>query len=107
MNLRKTIAGVTVALGSTAVALGLGGTAQAADVGVEARPDVEAEPGRVARVDDVLLVDTNELGEHVRLLKPRDLGPKGISRQVRQVVPPLAEKARRDLPVDLRVEVDH
>ncbi|MFC6088339.1 hypothetical protein [Saccharothrix lopnurensis] len=105
MNLRKTIAGVTVALGSTAVVLGLGGTAQAADLGLETRPDVDAEPGRLVRVGDVLRVDTNELAGHVRTITPRDIGPEGIGEHVREVVPPLAEKARQGLPVELQVDL--
>lgn len=105
MNLRKTITGVTVALGSTAAALGLGGTAHAADVSVETRPDVEAEPGRVARVGDVLQVDTNELAEHLRLLTPRNLSLEGITEHVRDVVPPLVGKVRRDLPINPEVRL--
>ncbi|MFD7652459.1 hypothetical protein ACFV4N_00565 [Actinosynnema sp. NPDC059797] len=105
MNLRKTIAGVAVTLGSTAVALGLGGTAQAADVGVETRPDIEAEPGRVAGVGDVIRVDTNEVDGLVRAVKSRDIGPEGIARLARDVVPPMAEKIERGLPVDVGVRV--
>ena len=57
MNLRKTIAGAAVTLGSTAVMLGLGGTAQAVDLGAHARPDVDGELGKVANLADVVRVD--------------------------------------------------
>ncbi|MEU4442552.1 hypothetical protein AB0K14_01340 [Actinosynnema sp. NPDC050801] len=60
MNLRKTIAGAAVTLGGTAVMLGLGGTAQAADVGAHTRPDLDAELGEVAQVGDVLRVDASD-----------------------------------------------
>lgn len=62
MNLRKTIAGAVVALGSTAVMLGLGGVAQAAEVGAEARPELDTGLGEIASVGDALRVDTEELG---------------------------------------------
>ncbi|WP_033428141.1 hypothetical protein [Saccharothrix syringae] len=102
MNLRKTIAGVTLGLGSTVAALGLGGTAHAAEVGAEARPDVEAEPGQLARVGDLVDVDTNELAQRVEALKPRDLSLEGLGRHLqRRVAPQLEEQVRRDLPVDL------
>ena len=46
MNLRKTIAGAAVAVGSTAVMLGLGGTAQAVDLGqIDVRLPALAQPG--------------------------------------------------------------
>ncbi|XVS64536.1 hypothetical protein ACQPYE_00280 [Actinosynnema sp. CA-299493] len=57
MNLRKTIAGAAVTLGGAAVMLGLGGTAQAVDLGAHARPDLDAEPGKVANLGDVVRVD--------------------------------------------------
>jgi hypothetical protein len=59
MNLRKTIAGAAVTLGGTAVMLGLGGTAQAADLGAHTRPDIDAELGKVANLGDLLLVDAS------------------------------------------------
>ncbi|PSL55400.1 hypothetical protein B0I31_105362 [Saccharothrix carnea] len=58
MNLRKTIAGAAVTIGSTAVMLGLGGTAQAVDLGAHTRPDVDAELGKVANIGDAVRVDT-------------------------------------------------
>ncbi|MER5261296.1 hypothetical protein ABTZ99_04315 [Actinosynnema sp. NPDC002837] len=60
MNLRKTIAGAAVALGGTAVMLGLGGTAQAADLGAQTRPDVDAELGEIANIGDALRVDLSD-----------------------------------------------
>ncbi|MFD0200095.1 MULTISPECIES: hypothetical protein [Saccharothrix] len=58
MNLRKTIAGAAVTIGSTAAMLGLGGTAQAVDLGAHTRPDVDAELGKVANIGDVIRLDT-------------------------------------------------
>lgn len=58
MNLRKTIAGAAVTLGGAAVLLGLGGTAQAAELGAHTTPDVEGELGRIATVGDIVRVDT-------------------------------------------------
>lgn len=58
MNLRKTIAGAAVTLGGTAVMLGLGGTAQAVDVGAHTQPDIDTEVGKVANIGNLVLVDT-------------------------------------------------
>ncbi|MCE6997015.1 hypothetical protein LZG04_19720 [Saccharothrix sp. S26] len=59
MNLRKTIAGAAIAVGSTAVVLGLGGTAQAAtDLGAHTGPELEGELGHVANIADVVRIDT-------------------------------------------------
>ena len=58
MNLRKTIAATAVAVGSTAVMLGLGGTAQAVDLGAHTSPDLDGEVGKVANVGDLVRVDT-------------------------------------------------
>ncbi|NUT48407.1 MAG: hypothetical protein HOV94_14015, partial [Saccharothrix sp.] len=57
MNLRKTIAGAAVTVGSTAVVLGLAGTAQAADIGAHTRPTLDGELGKVANVGDIARVD--------------------------------------------------
>lgn len=60
MNLRKTIAGAAIALGSATVMLGLGGTANAAtgaDAGTS--PNLDAELGKVATVGELAQVDTN------------------------------------------------
>lgn len=58
MNLRKTIAGAAVTVGSTAVMLGLGGTAQAVDLGAHTSPDIAPELGKVANIGDIVRVDT-------------------------------------------------
>ncbi|TQM81899.1 hypothetical protein FHX81_4286 [Saccharothrix saharensis] len=58
MNLRKTIAGAAVAVGSTAVMLGLGGTAQAVDLGAHTSPELDGELGKVANIGDIVRVDT-------------------------------------------------
>ncbi|QQQ76515.1 hypothetical protein IOD16_36885 [Saccharothrix sp. 6-C] len=59
MNLRKTIAGAAVTLGGAAVMLGLGGTAQAVDLGAQVRPDLDAELGKIANLGDVIRVDAS------------------------------------------------
>jgi hypothetical protein len=83
MNLRKTIAGAAVALGSTAVMLGLGGVAQAAEVGAEARPSLDTEPGELAGVGDVVRLDTNDLADHVRALDLRLTDPAALAANLR------------------------
>jgi hypothetical protein len=60
MNLRKTIAGAAIALGSATVMLGLGGTANAAagaDAGTS--PNLDLELGKVGTVGELAQVDTN------------------------------------------------
>jgi hypothetical protein len=66
MNLRKTIAGAAVALGGAAVMLGLGGTAQAVEIGAEARPQLDTEPGKIATIGDITRVDTENLAGGLR-----------------------------------------
>ncbi|WP_033436240.1 hypothetical protein [Saccharothrix sp. NRRL B-16314] len=61
MNFRKTIAGAAVALGGTAVMLGLGGTAHAAEIGAEARPQLDAQPGKIATIGDIARFDGEDL----------------------------------------------
>jgi hypothetical protein len=69
MNLRKTITGAAVALGSTAVMLGLGGTATAApEAGAQARPDLDAELGKVGTFGDLGAIDTNDPKGKIQLL---------------------------------------
>ncbi|WP_447005031.1 hypothetical protein ACRAKI_00265 [Saccharothrix isguenensis] len=65
MNLRKTLAGAAVALGGAAVMLGLGGTAQAADIGAETRPQLDTEPGKIATIGDVAGIDTRDLAGRI------------------------------------------
>ncbi|MBB5806855.1 hypothetical protein F4560_006623 [Saccharothrix ecbatanensis] len=66
MNLRKTITGAAVALGGAAVMLGLGGTAQAAEIGAEARPQLDTEPGKIATIGDITRIDTENLADGIR-----------------------------------------
>lgn len=99
MNVRKTIAGAAVALGSTAIMLGLGGTAaQAAEVGAETRPELDTEPGKIATVGDVVSIDTEELAGTVRTLD-MDLGdPKALARNLKGPVRDLMREKARHVP---------
>ncbi|CAL9660414.1 hypothetical protein SUDANB95_06952 [Actinosynnema sp. ALI-1.44] len=60
MNLRKTISGAAVALGSTAVMLGLGGTAHASGVDLQSDPTLDTELGKVGGVGKLASVDTDD-----------------------------------------------
>ncbi|GAA0224349.1 hypothetical protein GCM10010492_23130 [Saccharothrix mutabilis subsp. mutabilis] len=60
MNLRKTISGAAVALGSTAVMLGLGGTAHATGVDLQSDPTLDTELGKVGGVGKLANVDTDD-----------------------------------------------
>lgn len=89
MNLRKTIAGAAIAVGSTAVMLGLGGTAQAVDLGAHTSPELDGEPGKVANIGDLIRVDTaNPAGPVVS-------GPFVLG------------DGTDDAPLDLRLELGH
>ncbi|SEP66863.1 hypothetical protein SAMN05216188_101126 [Lentzea xinjiangensis] len=70
MNLRKTVAGAAVALGSATVMLGLGGIAHAdtADATAHARPDFGGELGELATVGDLAKVDTADAGGKLQAL---------------------------------------
>ncbi|WP_158850533.1 hypothetical protein [Saccharothrix deserti] len=98
MNVRKTIAGVAVTLGSTAVMLGLGGTAQAADAGAEIRPEIDTEPGKVATVGDLVRVDTEELAGHVSRFELDPDDPKSLARTLKGPVRDLLRETARHVP---------
>lgn len=68
MNLRKTITGAAVALGSATVMLGLGGTAHAAgpaEAGAETNPNLPLYLGEAASAGDLAEVDTTD--EHGKI----------------------------------------
>ncbi|HEV7906546.1 MAG TPA: hypothetical protein VGP03_00260 [Pseudonocardiaceae bacterium] len=74
MNLRKTIAGAAVALGSATVMLGLGGTANAAvDGHAGTTPNLDAELGKVASVGSLGSIDTNDPNGKVQAINTQDL----------------------------------
>ncbi|SDH60171.1 hypothetical protein SAMN05216553_1347 [Lentzea fradiae] len=79
MNLRKTVAGAAVALGSTAVLLGLGGTAHAdtVDATAQTQPDVGGQLGEVAQVGELASVDTADVDGKVQALN--DLDPDAVA----------------------------
>ncbi|MEJ2852517.1 MULTISPECIES: hypothetical protein [unclassified Saccharothrix] len=60
MNLRKTISGAAVALGSAAVVLGLGGTAHASGVDLQSDPTLDTELGKIGGVGKLASADTND-----------------------------------------------
>ncbi|MET9226967.1 hypothetical protein [Lentzea sp. NPDC003310] len=75
MNLRKTVAGAAVALGSTAVMLGLGGTAHAADhadVTANTQPDLGGQLGEVAQVGNLASVDTSDAAGKIQAINAEE-----------------------------------
>ncbi|SEP71456.1 hypothetical protein [Lentzea albida] len=74
MNLRKTVAGAAVALGSTAVMLGLGGTAHAdtADATAHTQPDIGGQLGDIATVGELAKVDTSDVDGKVQAINELD-----------------------------------
>lgn len=98
MNVRKTIAGAAVALGSTAVMLGLGGTAQAAEFGAEARPQLDTEPGKIATVGDLVRIDSEDLNDKVRTLDLEVGDPKALARNLKGPVRDILREKARHVP---------
>ena len=74
MNLRKTVAGAAVALGSTAVLLGLGGTAHAdtVDATAHTQPDIGGQLGDIATVGDLAKVDTSDVDGKIQAINEQD-----------------------------------
>ncbi|WP_434451919.1 hypothetical protein [Lentzea sp. E54] len=74
MNLRKTVAGAAVALGSTAVMLGLGGTAVAdtVDATASTQPDVGGQLGDVVTVGDLAKIDTSDVNGKIQAINEQD-----------------------------------
>ncbi|MFD5824021.1 hypothetical protein [Lentzea sp. NPDC060358] len=74
MNLRKTVAGAAVALGSATVMLGLGGVAHADTVDATAHtmPDLGGQLGDVATVGDLAKVDTADVNGKIQAINAQD-----------------------------------
>ena len=74
MNLRKTVAGAAVALGSATVMLGLGGIAHAETVDAVAHttPDVGGQLGEIATVGELAQVDTSDVDGKVQAINGLD-----------------------------------
>jgi hypothetical protein len=83
MNLRKTITGAAVALGSATVMLGLGGIAHA-DTGanVATTPDLGGQLGDVAGVGDLASVDTSDAAGKIQAINTQDLDVEAIVENV-------------------------
>jgi hypothetical protein len=84
MNLRKTITGAAVALGSATVMLGLGGIAHAdtAGAGASTSPDLGGQLGDVASVGDLASVDTSDVNGKIQAINAQDLDAKAIVENV-------------------------
>ncbi|MFC3892740.1 hypothetical protein ACFOWZ_14770 [Lentzea rhizosphaerae] len=84
MNLRKTITGAAVALGSATVMLGLGGIAHAdtAGVGAGTSPDLGGQLGDVASVGDLASVDTSDVNGKIQAVNAQDLDVNAIVENV-------------------------
>jgi hypothetical protein len=84
MNLRKTVAGAAVALGSATVMLGLGGIANA-DTGsaaVHTTPDLGGQLGDIATVGDLASVDTADAAGKIQALNAQDLDAAALVENV-------------------------
>lgn len=84
MNLRKTITGAAVALGSATVMLGLGGIAHAdTAAGASTTPDLGGQLGDVASVGDGLAsVNTADAVGKIQAINEQDLGVEAIVENV-------------------------
>lgn len=88
MNLRKTVAGAAVALGSTAILLGLGGTAHADVVGdtvgagADTGLDLGGQLGGVAGVDKLAVLDTSDPAGKIQLVNEQDPSATAILENV-------------------------
>ena len=84
MNLRKTITGAAVALGSATVMLGLGGIAHAdvASAGASTTPDLGGQLGDVASAADLASVDTSDLNGKIQAINAQDLDVEAIVENV-------------------------
>jgi hypothetical protein len=73
MNLRKTITGAAVALGSATVMLGLGGIAHAdTAAGADVAPDLGGQLGGVGGVGDLASLDTSDPTGKIQLVNAQD-----------------------------------
>jgi hypothetical protein len=74
MNLRKTVTGAAVALGSAAVMLGLGGIAHAdtADATANTQPDLGGQLGDVAQAGDLAHVNTADAAGKIQAINAQD-----------------------------------
>ena len=73
MNLRQTITGAAVALGSATVMLGLGGIAHAdTAVGAASTPDLGGQLGDIGGVGDLASLDTTDPTGKIRAVNTQD-----------------------------------
>ncbi len=74
MNLRKTVAGAAVALGSATALLGLGGIAHAdtASANAHTAPDLGGQLGDVASVGDLASVNTDDVNGKIQALNAQE-----------------------------------
>ncbi|GLZ32633.1 hypothetical protein Lesp02_48210 [Lentzea sp. NBRC 105346] len=76
MNLRKTITGAAVALGSATVMLGLGGVAHAAgpaEASAETNPNLPLQVGDAASAGDLASVNTDDEAGKIQAANLRDM----------------------------------
>jgi hypothetical protein len=84
MNLRKTIAGAAVALGSATVMLGLGGIAHADTAAVDASttPDLGGQLGDVASVGSLAEIDTADAAGKIQAINAQDIDVEALVENV-------------------------
>ncbi|MFI6100632.1 hypothetical protein ACIA8G_34210 [Lentzea sp. NPDC051213] len=84
MNLRKTVTGAAVALGSATVMLGLGGIAHAdtADVNALTQPDIGGQLGDVASAGSLAAVNTEDVNGKIQAINAQDADVTAIVENV-------------------------
>ncbi|MGW6443654.1 hypothetical protein [Lentzea sp. NPDC055074] len=84
MNLRKTVTGAAVALGSATVMLGLGGIAHA-DTGsaaVHTTPDLGGQLGEIAKAGDLASVNTADAAGKIQAINAQDVDVNALVENV-------------------------
>src|SRR5687767_11671337 len=85
MNLRKTVTGAAVALGSATVMLGLGGIAHAddhVDATAHTQPDLGGQLGDVASAGNLAKVDTSDVAGKIQAINAEDADVTAIVENV-------------------------
>ncbi len=98
MNLRRTITGAAVALGSAAVVLGLGGTAHASGADVQTQPNLDLELGKVGSVGKLASIDTDNPQGKIEAINRESADLRAMAENLD--VPPVATLLGYDNPED-------
>jgi hypothetical protein len=85
MNLRKTVTGAAVALGSATVMLGLGGIAHAddhVDATAHTQPDLGGQLGDIASAGNLAKVDTSDVAGKIQAINAEEADVTAIVENV-------------------------